>query len=177
MSSKVPDCSPSIPLSTIHIRKEHQSICDCRDDRKCYSNRIVQRGKLSPCGPLPWGTSIPDKSPGIYVVALTGDANASSCEIDADYLEPSERRRWIPNQPIIYIGQATRQTLTKRLGQFYRHKYDAKSPHRGGRAVKLLTCNLWVYWSQCANPRDIEHIMLDAFIKQVGQLPFGNRRK
>src|SRR5947209_4198782 len=138
---------------------------------------IFKEANLTPHGPVRWGTAIPDKSPGIYVVALTGDANASSCVIDADYLETYERQRWIPNQPIVYIGQTTGQTLAKRLAQFYRHKHGAKSPHRGGQAVKLLTCDLWVYWSPCDKPLHVEHIMLDAFIRRTGKLPFANRKK
>jgi len=136
---------------------------------------VFNEATLAPKGPVQWGTAIPDKKPGVYVVALTEDANASTCEIDADYLEASEQQRWIANQPIVYIGQTTGQTLVKRVAQFYRHKHGAKSPHRGGQAVKLLRCDLWVYWSPCANPRGCERIMLDAFIKRTGKLPFANR--
>src|SRR5579884_1535757 len=78
-------------------------------------------------GPVRWNTPIPDKSPGVYVIGLSPDANASTCEIDAEYLDATERSRWVPNQPIVYIGQATRQTLATRLRQFNRHKYGAKS--------------------------------------------------
>ncbi|PYP91665.1 MAG: hypothetical protein DMG65_07200 [Candidatus Angelobacter sp. Gp1-AA117] len=81
----------------------------------------------------------------------------------------------MPNQPIIYIGQTTKRTLTKRLGEFYRHIYGAKSPHSGGEAVKLLHCDLWVYWSPSPDPRDSELLMLCAFRKRVGKLPFANR--
>jgi hypothetical protein len=137
---------------------------------------LFKRIALSPLGPVRWGKPIPDESPGVYVIALSADAKASTCDIDADYLETSERFRWIPNQPIIYIGQATRQTLATRLRQFYRHKYGAKSPHRGGQALKLLKCDLWVYWSPCENPLGCESLMLELFKKHTGQLPFANRQ-
>jgi hypothetical protein len=88
---------------------------------------LFKRIALSPLGPVRWGTPIPDDSPGVYVITLSADANASTCDMDADYLETSERLRWIPNQPIIYIGQATRQTLATRLRQFYRHIYGARA--------------------------------------------------
>jgi hypothetical protein len=127
-------------------------------------------------GPVRWGAPIPEESPGVYVIALSADANASTSDINADYLETSQRLRWIPNQPIVYIGQATRQTLATRLRQFYRHKFGAKSPHRGGQALKLLKCDLWVYWSPCDNPRGYESLMLELFEKHTGQLPFANRQ-
>jgi hypothetical protein len=137
---------------------------------------LFKGADLAPRGPVRWNTPIPDKHPGVYVIGLSPDANASSSEIDAEYLETPELSRWIPNQPIIYIGQATRQTLATRLGQFYRHKYGAQSPHRGGQALKLLTCDLWVYWSPCDNPLGCESLMLDMFQKHTGQLPFANRK-
>jgi hypothetical protein len=144
---------------------------------------LFDEAKLSPCGPVRWGTEIPEPSAGVYVVALVGETKLG-CQVDADFLEPLERQRWLPTEPVIYIGQTTTQTLAKRLGQFYLHKYGDKRPHYGGQAVKLLLhpppprspFDLWVYWSLATDPRGSERTMIDAFKERVGTLPFANRR-
>ena len=85
---------------------------------------------LSPCRPVPWGTPVHEPSPGVYVVALVEEATLG-CSVDAEFLAPNEQKRWRSDEPVIYIGQATRQTLAKRMSQFYRHKYGStQSPFR-----------------------------------------------
>lgn len=144
---------------------------------------LFEAAKLSPRNPVTWGTPIRESSPGVYVVALVGDAKLD-CQVDAEFLKPSERQRWLACEPVIYIGQATGQSVAKRIGQFYRHKYGEKRPHYGGQALKLLLhppspyppCDLWVYWSPAPDPRGSEQAMLCAFKERVGKLPFANRR-
>jgi len=144
---------------------------------------LFDAAKLSPREPVTWGTPISESSAGVYVVALVGDAKLG-CQVDAEFLEPSERKRWLAREPVIYIGQATGQSVAKRVGQFYRHRYGEKRPHYGGQAVKLLLhprspyhpCDLWVYWSPATDPRASEQTMLCAFKGRVGKLPFANRR-
>ena len=50
-------------------------------------------------------------------------------------LPPEVRERWLPDQPIVYIGKAGgpnfKSTLRKRVRQFY----GDRSPHRGGKAL------------------------------------------
>jgi len=108
-----------------------------------------------------------------YVVAVVGDPK-SNCDVKANYLKKAERQRWVPSEPVIYIGQTTRP-LSRRIREFYRHQYGKRSPHSGGQAVKLLKCQMWVYWSPANDPLDAELLMLCAFRKKVGRLPFANR--
>ena len=145
---------------------------------------LFEAARLSPLGPVRWGSPIPStEKGGIYVVALVAEAGLV-CGGLAEFLEPPEQKRWLSNQPVVYIGQTTTQTLAKRLEQFYRHVYGDKGPHRGGQALKLLLapppprppCPLWVYWSLANDPKTSERAMIDAFKKQVGRLPFANRR-
>lgn len=138
---------------------------------------IFKQAGLTPCGPKSWGVQIPERSAGVYVVALVPDSSVRlDAPVYAEYLDERERERWLSEQSIIYIGQTTRQTLTKRLSQFYRHRYGQRSPHRGGEAVKLLRCNLWVYWSPASRPVESERIMISAFQNAAGRKPFANRR-
>lgn len=145
---------------------------------------IFKEVNLSPCGPVRWKEQVDCQKTGVYVVAQVSDSNdgcracalrfndtlLSGLEIDIGY----ERQRWLPNEPILYIGK-TDETIHDRVGAFYRHRCGNPSPHAGGQVVHLLACELWVYWSPSPNPYDTEQTMLCAFKKQVGQVPFANR--
>jgi hypothetical protein len=130
-----------------------------------------------------WNRPIPEPEAGVYVVARVSDP-AARCEAFElpiiDSLPPNlvldleyERKRWLPNEPIVYIGATTRP-LRKRLGESYRHKCGNPAPHAGGQVLKLLTRELWVYWSPAADPMKAERDMICAFREQTGQQPFAN---
>ena len=150
---------------------------------------IFQKANLSPRGPVKWREPVPESHKGgVYVVARVGNPNlrCTACglrfkplsgvrcdrvgvRIDRAY----ERDRWLESEPIVYIGQ-TKQGIRKRVGQFYAQQPGDPGPHAGGQIALLLACGLWVYWSSADNPLSSEQIMLDAFEKQVGRLPFAN---
>jgi hypothetical protein len=138
---------------------------------------------LQPCGPVRWMTAIREFNTGVYIVARTDDPH-SGCKsyalplrdtlqlglrIDCNY----ESARWLPKEPIIYIG-ATNQPLAKRVCQFYQHKCGDRHPHAGGQITLLLHCDLWLYWAPANHPFDCEEKMLCAFRDKIGQLPFAN---
>jgi hypothetical protein len=144
---------------------------------------IFKKAKLVPSKPLPWNTQIPETRAGVYVLARIKDSN-KGCQAGAlppfgripDNLNLDrkyEKRRWLPNEPVVYIGK-TDQPLRTRLRQFYSHECGRGSPHAGGQVVKLLNCDLWVYWAAAAVPYATEQTMISAFKKQVGQVPFAN---
>ena len=136
---------------------------------------IFKSVNLAPCGPVPWQTKISERNAGVYVVALVNDPILAG-QWHADYLPPPELERWLPNEPIVYIGMTRcRKGLAKRILDFYRHKYGNRSPHRGGQAVKLLNCALWVYWSPLLDALGCERRMLAAFEERAGRQPFANR--
>jgi hypothetical protein len=148
-------------------------------------NELFESVNLTPLGPVGWQEEIPDNNSkgGVYVVALVDDANSHRLI----HFEPEsayERKRWIPNEPIIYIGQTTKQTIAKRVRQYHRHRYGSKSPHRGGQAIKLLLepimtppHNLWVYWAPTDRPTTAEDRMLSEFERHTGHQPYANRKK
>ena len=120
-------------------------------------NEIFRAARLRPGGRVPWGKPIPENRPGVYVVAL------------------ADRKKIVyMGQKIVYIGR-TKRPLRKRLGEFDRHKYGARSPHRGGQAVlRLKGCRL-VYWAATSKWAAAEHKMIQHFKKKVGTLPWANR--
>jgi hypothetical protein len=154
---------------------------------------IFTKANLSPRGPVPWGTQVAESSVGVYVVARVGDPTVG-CNVCAlqfiDFANPFdnlnnpippldldpeyERQRWLQNEPVVYIGQTTDQTIQERVRQFYRHKCGNPSPNAGGQVIHLLRCDMWVYWSPADNPYDTEQTMLCTFKEQVGQEPFAN---
>jgi hypothetical protein len=148
---------------------------------------IFRKARLSPCGPVRWMTQqVPESSAGVYVVARVPclTVNCRGCTLPFIDPLPSElqldlefeRQQWLrlQHEPAVYIGQTTRQTIRKRVEQFYQHKCGRKGPHAGGQIVKLLKCDMYVYWSPASNPKASEQMMICAFKEQVGQLPFAN---
>lgn len=105
---------------------------------------------LSPVGPISWGEPCVEHRPGVYVV-LIEDA-------------------------IVYIGRSKRP-LSRRIREFYRHKYGDQRPHRGGQEVLNMTGARMVYWCATDAPRDAETSMLRGFEDVYGRLPTANRRR
>jgi hypothetical protein len=110
---------------------------------------VFRAARLQACGPVPWGQPVPENLPGVYVVV-------------ADYGR------------VVYIGRSSR-ALRQRLREFYRHRYGARSPHRGGQDVLLLKCQLLVYWAAAADYAAAEHAMLEYFKAQTDGYPYANR--
>jgi hypothetical protein len=130
---------------------------------------------LVPYGPVEWGIAVEERRPGIYVVALTANPEDPAPDIELGCVPEAERPRWLAQQPVLYIGRATR-SLRGRLAQFYRHEYGKSGPHRGGQAVIPLECERWVFWAATDSPITAERQMIETFRAKVGKLPYGNRR-
>lgn len=144
---------------------------------------VFRAAGLSPHGPVNWSdrdAKVDEKQAGVYVVAAKSRvrdwpmcpiATAQLPELQLEF----EKILWVSDEEIVYIGQTTKQTLTKRIAQFRRHRYGERSPHRGGQSVHLLACELDIYWSEAEDPERSEAKMLFAFMKQGGRLPYANR--
>jgi hypothetical protein len=138
--------------------------------------QVFASAELSPRGPVRWMTPITEEVCDVYVVALVEDADTESLDpVCVDHLSDSERDKWNAAEPVLYIGKTDRP-LRERVEEFYRHKYEMSAPHRGGRAVMLLDCPLWLYWSPVDNAVQAENQMLKMFVENVGRFPFDNRR-
>lgn len=129
---------------------------------------LFEQASLSMNGPVPWNTAISETRPGVYVITL----------VEVPTLPPTlpenDASHWIADQEILYIGKAT--SLRDRLTQFYRHRHGDSSPHRGGQAIKLLTCALQVHWGTVDACEVMEDRMIRLFLDAVGSLPFANRK-
>jgi hypothetical protein len=137
-------------------------------------SELCQVAGIIPAPPVRWGASVTERRSGVYFIARAHDSCVLSDAISAPTTDMRCIATWLPHEPVLYIGKAT--SLRKRLDQFYRHKYGARSPHRGGQRLKLLTIldDLWVHWAVCESPRDVEARLLRHFKAKVGRLPFAN---
>jgi hypothetical protein len=133
------------------------------------TEELFRRAAIEPTGPIPWNTPVPEKRSGVYVVSI-----ADTSLVCREDLPKNEQEYWNPEQAIIYIGRAT--SLSRRLSQFYKHEYGAKSPHRGGQAIlKIGNCPKRVHYAVVEEFDDAEHRLLTAFETRAGRKPFGNR--
>jgi hypothetical protein len=146
---------------------------------------LFQLANLPPNGPVKFSGTDPlspiTDAAGVYVVARAGNAN-EGCKArelplkdhpGIDLYDPYERMRWLPGEPIVYIGK-TGRSVRKRVAEFRRQECGRPGPHDGGQIVRLLECDLWVYWSPANDLSDAEFTMLCAFIRHTGLPPFGN---
>jgi hypothetical protein len=147
---------------------------------------------LRPLRAVPWGLPVNLQSPGVYVVSLIGQDDASTgalaeCpismaltesllrvrpELRVDGLRPSAEELaarlsalWLPDEVILYIGQTSNQ-VAKRVAQYYRTALGARSPHAGGWPLKLLSIlnQLYVHCAPAEDFRGAEATMLTHFV-------------
>jgi hypothetical protein len=152
---------------------------------------VLEAAGLAAEGVVRWGSALPDKHPGVYVVALTSDATAAAptlpvAPISDERLESLLRVRpelsldgrrpgpaelgdrlasfWLPGEVVLYVGLAG-TALNKRVRQYYRSRLGAERPHRGGWWLKTLADlgQLSVHWATTPEVRHSEEAMLKAF--------------
>jgi len=135
-----------------------------------------------------WGTPMPRFGSGVYVVALTEPLDecplsdpaleellAVRPELTVDGRWASTRELaerlaafWLFDEVVLYIGLAG-TSLRTRVGQYYRTRLGARSPHAGGWFLKTLSVlpKLQVHYASTADPRTRENAMLAAFSTSV----------
>jgi hypothetical protein len=146
---------------------------------------------LEPAGRVCWGQRLRDAQTGVYVVALSDNADSRAgarpdCPLDGAALDRLARvcpelqldgkattaarvgeriaSFWIADEVIVYIGRAG-QSVGSRIGQYYRTPIGAPRPHKGGWWIKTLTVlpDLYVHWARTPHDIAAEDAMLDHF--------------
>ncbi len=147
----------------------------------CTVRELFAAAGAIPVGPVQWGTRLPSKEPGVYIVTITDDADACTGRKKA-LIHPEHatklRERWLPGEVVLYIGMTTRP-LRKRLGEFYKHRLGDRRPHAGGQWIKALKnlTELHIFWAEHCDPARAEEAMLRRFKQSAhGRLPFANGR-
>ena len=114
---------------------------------------LFERIGVTAGGSVEWGQPVPERGGGVYIISIL------------DVIE---------GQHVVYIGQ-TGRSLRVRLAEFYRHRYGDLSPHSGGQEVLKLGSLRKVHWAAVVDYATAEDVMLEAFRKAVGRLPYGNK--
>jgi hypothetical protein len=164
-----------------------------RDADMTSVTAIFKAAELTAGSPVPWGSPVQVRLPGVYAIATTDDAELevglADCPLDesavrellrarpealvdgvaADTSTLTERLRamWVPREPVVYIGLAGTSVAT-RVGQFYKTRIGARAPHAGGWPVKMLDVGrLWVHPARCEDPDAAERAMAEAFEQRL----------
>ena len=66
---------------------------------------IFKAAALTPHGPVQWRNRVFENRPGVYAVAIVPGADDNCDPIKVDYLPDVARVRWVPGQPVIYMGE------------------------------------------------------------------------
>jgi phosphatidate phosphatase PAH1 len=161
-------------------------------------NQLEDKFQLKYLKSFKWGTSFIENKNGIYIISTSKDKDflpvyenqivfnetqinlwmANAPNIQMNGKKPSKldlikhlNGFWLPDETILYIGKAEKQTLSERICQFYNHKVGKKSPHKGGYWLKLLQNlnELYVHVYSTKESHVIEQEMLKLFIANVSE--------
>ncbi len=148
-------------------------------------------------GPTRWGTGIPSRGPGVFVVELPAGAESAPIDVVAvkrwidrvpDLLLDGERpsaqelgrwlaAMWLPGEPIVFVGRSAR-AIGQRLGAIYATPLGDSQPTAAAHWLKSLAVlnDLRVWWAETDAAEEYE----DAILNEVGGrngglLPFANR--
>jgi hypothetical protein len=78
---------------------------------------------------------------------------------------------WLSDEVALYIGKTT-DPLRKRISAYYCTRIGARSPHAGGRFLRLLSNldELYVHYAEAPDPKRAESLMLGAFQQHVSRI-------
>jgi hypothetical protein len=165
-----------------------------------HAPRLFRSVGLDPQGPVTWGTPIPERGPGVYVIETpTALATAPLDEtviagwlrrvpgLTVDGMRPTPSvlaarlaSFWIPGETVVYIGLAGTSVAT-RVRQYYTTPLGDRRPHAGGHWLKTLANlpELRIWWAATDDPAGMEDELLNAFAASVSGgaglvLPFAN---
>jgi transcription elongation factor GreA len=148
---------------------------------------------LSVEGPVLWGRPVTGGSPGVFVVELPAPAAKVSIDPNAirDWLGRAPDLRldgkqptvaelqsrlasfWVADQQVLYIGSSLKGVAV-RLAGMYKTPLGERRPQPAGYWLKTLhdlgKCRIW--WAETSDPALYEDMLIDAFVKGTGTLPY-----
>lgn len=159
-------------------------------------SELIRGAGLEPAGGVTWGVPVPARCPGVYLVSLYPEPEATGGlpkapiavepirqwledrpELLLDGQRPTAEQLakrvsafWLPDEPVLYVGKASE--LRRRVGGYYRTPLGARRPHAGGYLLKTLANlgNLHVHYAATSSVGEAERAeadMLGAFIDGV----------
>ena len=137
---------------------------------------------FQPLGSL--DTNMAPRASGVYVVVadpvqpprfMSASVGGHFKQKDPTVPESVLRSKWIDECSVLYIGKAT--SIRSRLRQYRDSGLGKPVGHWGGRLIWQLEnhAELLVCWRATSEePRKVEELMLSAFEREFGRLPFAN---
>jgi transcription elongation factor GreA len=144
-------------------------------------------------GPILWGRPVPGSGPGVFIVELPAPqpkvaidptairewlGRAPDLRLDGErpsvaQLQSRLASFWLPDQPIIFIG-SSQKSVGARLAGMYKTPLGERRPQPAGYWLKTLhdlgKARIW--WAPASDPELYEDVLLEAFMKTTGSLPF-----
>lgn len=161
-------------------------------------SELLKSQDLLLSGKVKWGESFQSSRHGIYIVSYSKDESSlgeliqtppiskesvefwlkkvTTFELDkmknpeTDSIIDRLSKFWLRDESILYIGM-TNSTLSIRVSQYYNTELGERRPHAGGHWLKTLSnlFDLYVFYSECNFPEDVEIKLLDYFGNNVSQ--------
>lgn len=161
-------------------------------------SELLKSQDLLLSGKVKWGESFRSSRRGIYIVSYSKDESSlgeliqtapiskesvefwfkkvTTFELDkmknpeTDSIIDRLSMFWLRDESILYIGM-TNSTLSIRVSQYYNTELGERRPHAGGHWLKTLSnlFDLYVFYSECDFPEDVEIKLLDYFGNNVSQ--------
>jgi len=158
---------------------------------------LFEEANLSFDGPQKWGQIIQVNEPGVYVISLSENAaDKANCllknapieqKIVKNWIERVSRLKidkslqstqalvnrlsefWLPDEPILYIGNTPKRTIAKRVQECYVYVLGDSSQHRGGHWLKTLKIleELYIFWAITKKYEHYKKRLLEIFIDNV----------
>lgn len=148
-------------------------------------------------GPSRWGSGIPSRGPGVFVVELPGGAESAPVDVvavrrwiervpamllDGERPAAQELTRWLgemwlPGEPILFVGRSAR-AIGQRLAAIYATPLGDSQPTAAGHWLKTLAVQqeLRVWWAETDAAEEYEDAILSAVAsRNDGHAPFANR--
>jgi transcription elongation factor GreA len=142
-------------------------------------------------GPARWGSPVPSRAPGLIVVELPGGSDVApldlaalrrwidrvpSLTLDGQRPTPQVLQRrlaqdWLPDQPVLFVGRATKGVGARLAGIYATTLGDAK-PASAGHWLKTLSNpgELLIWWAETDAHEEYE----DALFEVLGVTPWAN---
>lgn len=155
------------------------------------ASELMRSLELLVDGPARWGAPVASRAPGIIVIELPGGAAVPSFDLQAlrrwiervptltlDGQRPTpqvlQRRLaqdWIADQPVLFVGRATKGIGARLAGIYATILGDAK-PAAAGHWLKTLSVmgELRIWWAETDAHEEYE----DAILGAVGATPWAN---
>jgi len=146
-------------------------------------------------GPVRWGSAVPSRKSGVFIVELPGGAPTAPLDVvavrrwidrvpelllDGERPTPQELSRWLgnfwqPDEPVLFVGRSAKG-IGARVAAMQATSLGDAQPYSGGHWLKALSgaADLRVWWVETDAHEEAEDALLDAVAERSGGLPFAN---